>query len=203
VLRLPSSNQGWTKKAERIKCSAPLPENPADPLLMRMLVPAPYQVPEKKDKKKKGKEAESGLRHKGTSDAMFGGTEVPSSHEGDEDEEEEEEESNSPHRGRKKRRAASVDSGGGGVQKGEGIPLGWLGFGCRSHPQASPQGGYQEHGGAIPMESDDGGPDKSAPSRTLFQRPMWLRNRASNPLQMRGERPLRRRPPLIRRRQTL
>ena len=94
MLRLPSFNQGWTKKAERIKCPAPLPENLADPLLTRMLVPAPYQAPEKKAKKK-GKEAKGGLRRKGTSDAVSGDTEALSSHEGDEDDKEEEEESNS------------------------------------------------------------------------------------------------------------
>ena len=32
--------------------SSPLPEDPADALLMEMLVPAPYEVPEKKSKKK-------------------------------------------------------------------------------------------------------------------------------------------------------
>ena len=82
------------KKVERIKCPAPLPEDPAIPLLTKMLVPALYQALEKKAKKK-GKEARSGLRHKGTSDIMSEDTEVLSSHEGNEDEEEEEE-SNSP-----------------------------------------------------------------------------------------------------------
>ena len=62
-----------------------------------MLVPAPYQAPEKKAKKK-GKEARSGLRHKGTLDTASGNTEALSSHEGDEDEEEEEE-SDSPLKG--------------------------------------------------------------------------------------------------------
>ena len=108
MLSLPSLIQGWTKKAERIKCLAPLPEEPAIPLLTRMLVPALYQAPEKKDKKK-SKEAKGGLRRKGTSDAMSGDTKAPSSHEGDEDEEEEEAESDSPLKGRKKKRAASVD----------------------------------------------------------------------------------------------
>ena len=78
------------------------------PQLSKMLVLAPYQAPEKKAKKK-GKEAKSGLRRRGTSDAAPEDTEVLSSHEGDEDEEEEEEESNSPLKGRKKKRAASVD----------------------------------------------------------------------------------------------
>ena len=59
-----------------MKCPAPLPENTAEPLLMRMLVPAPYQAPVNKEKKKKGKEAEDGLHHKGTSGAMSRGTEV-------------------------------------------------------------------------------------------------------------------------------
>ena len=51
-----------------------------------MLVPAPYQAPEKKAKKK-SKEAKGGLRRKGTSDAVSRETEALSSHEGDEDEE--------------------------------------------------------------------------------------------------------------------
>ena len=42
-------------KAERIKCLAPLPEDPTTPQLTEMLVPAHYQAPEKKTKKKKGK----------------------------------------------------------------------------------------------------------------------------------------------------
>ena len=90
-----------------------------------MLVPAPYQAPEKKSKKK-GKEAKSGLRRKGTSDDMSGETEAPSSHEGDEDEEEEEEESNSPLKRRKKKMGGLRRRRGGGVQEGEDIPLGRL-----------------------------------------------------------------------------
>ena len=100
--------QVWTKKAERIKCPASLPEDPAIPLLTKMLVPTPYQAPEKKAKKK-GKEDKSGLHRKGTSDVVSEDTEALSSHEGDDDEQEEEEESNSPLKGGKKKRAASVD----------------------------------------------------------------------------------------------
>ena len=92
-------------KAERIKCLAPLPEDPAIPLLTKMLVPAPYQAPEKKAKKK-SKEAKGGLRCKGASDVVSEDTKTLSSH--DEDEEEEEE-SNSPLKGGKKKREASVD----------------------------------------------------------------------------------------------
>ena len=44
--------QGSTKKAEWIQCPALLPEEPAIPLLTEILVPAPYQAPEKKAKKK-------------------------------------------------------------------------------------------------------------------------------------------------------
>ena len=60
-----------------------------------MLVPAPYQAPEKKAKGK-GKEAKSGLRRKGASDVVSGDTRTLSS---PDEEEEEEEESNSPLRG--------------------------------------------------------------------------------------------------------
>ena len=91
--------QGWTTKAERIKCPAPLPEDPTIPLLTRMLVPVPYQAPEKKAKKK-SKEAKGGLRRKGASDIVSEDTKTLSSH--DEDEEEEEE-SNSPLRGERRR----------------------------------------------------------------------------------------------------
>ena len=86
-------------KADRIKCPAPLPEDPAEPRLMKMLVPVPYQAPEKKGKKK-AKEAKGGPRRRGPSDTVSGETEILSSHEGDEEEEEEEEaESDSPSRG--------------------------------------------------------------------------------------------------------
>ena len=67
--------QAWIAKAERIKCPASLPEDPAEPWLMKMLVPAPYQAPEKKAKKK-SKEAKGGLQHKGSSDAASGETGV-------------------------------------------------------------------------------------------------------------------------------
>ena len=107
MLNLPLILQGWTKKAEWIWCPALLLEDPAIPLLTKMLVPAPYQAPEKKAKKK-GKEARSGLRRKGTLDIASEDSEALSSHEGDEDKEEEEE-SNSPLKGGKKKRGASAD----------------------------------------------------------------------------------------------
>ena len=43
-----------------IRCSAPLPEGPLEPVLARMLEHAPYQVPSEEDKGR-NKEAESGL----------------------------------------------------------------------------------------------------------------------------------------------
>ena len=65
-------------------------------------------MPVKKDRKKWNKEAESGLHHEGTLDAMSGGTEAPSSHEGDENEDEDDEEEDNPlFKGKK--RAASAD----------------------------------------------------------------------------------------------
>ena len=70
--------QGWTKKAERIQCPAPLPEEPAMPLLTRMLVPAPYQALEKKAKKK-AKGTRDGLCRKGASDMTFEDTKTHSS----------------------------------------------------------------------------------------------------------------------------
>ena len=106
MLSFPSFNQGWTKKAERIKCPAPLPEDPATPQLTKMLVPVPYQALEKKAKKK-SKEAKGGLRHKGTSDVTSEDAETHSSPATDDDEEEEK--SNSPPEGGRKKRAASMN----------------------------------------------------------------------------------------------
>ena len=54
-------DQDWIKKAKMIRCSAPLPEGSADPVLARMLELAPYQAPSGEDKGG-NKEAESGPR---------------------------------------------------------------------------------------------------------------------------------------------
>ena len=85
-----------------------------------MLVPAPYQAPEKKAKKK-GKEAKNGPRRKGPSDTMSGEPEALSSHEGDEDEEEEE--GNPPLKGEEEKGGLHGPRGG-GDQEGEGPPRG-------------------------------------------------------------------------------
>ena len=55
--------QEYVETAERIDSPAPLPENPANDLLTKMLVPAPYNVPEKKAEKK-APGTQKGLRHK-------------------------------------------------------------------------------------------------------------------------------------------
>ena len=72
--------------AEQIDCLAPLPENPAIPFLTKMLVPVPYQAPEKKAEKK-AKETRSGLRRKGTSDATSEDAEAYSSPAAEDEEE--------------------------------------------------------------------------------------------------------------------
>ena len=90
--------QSWTKKAERIHCPAPLPEDPAIPLLTKMLVPAPYKVP-KKTAEKEDKKTRGGLRRRDTSDTIPEGSDARSASEEDKKEEEDE----SPAGGRRKR----------------------------------------------------------------------------------------------------
>ena len=70
---------------ERIYSPALLPEDPEILLLMKMLVPAPYQAPEKK-----AKGTRSSLRRKGTSDVTSEDAKAHSSVAEDDDEEEEE-----------------------------------------------------------------------------------------------------------------
>ena len=70
-----------------------------------MLVPVPYQAPEKKAKKKT-KRGRSSLRRKGALDVTSEDNETHSS--AAEDDDEEEEESNSPPEGGRKMRAAST-----------------------------------------------------------------------------------------------
>ena len=86
----------------RIHCPATLPEEPAGPLLTKMLVPAPYEE-QKKEASKKAKETRSGLRRRGASDTK---SEDSSNHPSSEDEEEEGEDE-SPAGGWKKRTASS------------------------------------------------------------------------------------------------
>ena len=87
---------------ERIHCPAPLPEEPAGPLLTKMLVPAPYEAP-KKEASKKVKKTRSGLRHREASDAKSeDSSDAPSSEDKEEEAEEDE-----PHSEGGKKRAAS------------------------------------------------------------------------------------------------
>ena len=93
---------------ERIHCPAPLPEEPAGPLLTKMLVPAPYKAP-KKEASKKVKKTRGGLRHREASDAK---SEDSSDDPSSEDEEEEAEE-DEPHSdgGRKRTASTSLEAG--------------------------------------------------------------------------------------------
>ena len=101
------------RAAERIDCLAPLPEDPASTLLTEMLVPAPYEAPEKKAKKKAAG-TRKGLRHEVVSESSSDNTETPSS-----PEEKEEKEENSPHpAGGDKKRKATPSGEAEGSKKG-------------------------------------------------------------------------------------
>ena len=68
-------------KAERIRCSAPLPEGSADPVLTRMLAPAPYQVLAREDKEE-GEGAQGGLHSRGMPGALSGEIGTPTFEDG-------------------------------------------------------------------------------------------------------------------------
>lgn len=99
---------------ERIHCPAPLPEEPAGPLLTKMLVPAPYEAP-KKETSKRVKKTRSGLRRREASDAK---SEDSSDDPSSEDEEEEAEE-DEPHSGGGKKRTASTSLEAGSPKRGK------------------------------------------------------------------------------------
>ena len=101
----------------QINYPAPLPEGPADARLAKLLVPAPYVVPEKKAAKKATGTRKS-ARRQGVSDPSSDGSEAHSSHE---DKEEEEETSPPPAGGEKKRKAA-LSREAGGSKKGKTLP---------------------------------------------------------------------------------
>ena len=73
--------------AGQIDCPAPLLEGPADALLMEMLTPAPYKVPEKT---KKAKGTRKSSRCQGLSDLSSNNSAVHSSHEDEEEDEDDE-----------------------------------------------------------------------------------------------------------------
>ena len=78
--------QDYVETAERIDRPAPLPESPANDLLTKMLVLAPYKGPEKKADKKAPR-TRKGLRRK-VAQASSEDDEAHSSPEGEEEEEE-------------------------------------------------------------------------------------------------------------------
>ena len=94
--------------SEQINCPARQPEDPADALLTEMRTPAPYEVPEKKIKKKATGTRKSSRRQV-VSNSSFDNSEMHSSREN----EEEEREVPSPAGGEKKRKAAPTGEAGG------------------------------------------------------------------------------------------
>ena len=101
----------------QINCPAPLPEGPADARLAKLLVPAPYVVPEKKAKKKATGTRKSARRQE-VSDSSSDDSKAHSSHE---DEEEEGETPPSPAGEGKKRKAAPTGEAE-GSKKGKTLP---------------------------------------------------------------------------------
>ena len=72
------SFQGWIKKAERIRYSAPLPEDSASPILARMLVRAPYHATVEEENERSGG-AKGGFHPGGKPHIVSGETRAPSS----------------------------------------------------------------------------------------------------------------------------
>ena len=97
----------------QINCPAPLPEGPADARLAKLLVPAPYVVPEKKATRTR-----KSARRLGVSDSS---SDDSKTHPSREDEEEEEETSPPPAGGEKKRKATLTGEAE-GSKKGKTLP---------------------------------------------------------------------------------
>ena len=102
-----------------------------------MLVPAPYQSPEKKAKKK-AKGVRSGPRRKGTSDVTSEDDEAHSFVPEDNDEEEEEE-NNPPPEEKKKKRAALAHPEAKAPKKGKGAPAVNTAWDVDSSPERRPR----------------------------------------------------------------
>ena len=101
----------------QINCPAPLPEGPTDARLARLLVPAPYVVPEKKVKKKATGTQKSARRPE-VSDSSSDESKTHSSRE----DEEEEEETPPPPAGEGKKRKATLTGEAEGSKKGKTLP---------------------------------------------------------------------------------
>ena len=94
-----------------------MPEDPADARLAKLLVPAPYVVPEKKAKKKATGTRKSARRLE-VSDPSSDDSKTHSSHE----DEEEEEETSPPPAGEGKKRKAAPTGEAEGSKKGKTLP---------------------------------------------------------------------------------
>ena len=94
-----------------------MPEDPADARLAKLLVPAPYVVPENKATKKATGTRKSARRQEVSGSSSDGSKE----HSSREDEEEEEENSPPPAGGEKKRKVALFGEAG-GSKKGKTLP---------------------------------------------------------------------------------
>ena len=79
-----SPSQEWLNKAKDFKSPAPQPEDPRSPLLLEMLVVAPYKAPEKREKKKTGR---AGLRTRDQLEAESEETHASSNQEEEEEHE--------------------------------------------------------------------------------------------------------------------
>jgi len=104
-------------KSGQINCPAPLPEDPANARLVKLLVPAPYVVPEKKVKKKATGTRKSARRPE-VSDPSSDESKTHSSRE----DEEEEEETPPPPAGEGKKRKAAPTGEAEGTKKGKPLP---------------------------------------------------------------------------------
>ena len=104
-------------KSEQLDCPAPLPEDPANARLAKLLVPAPYVVPEKKAKKKATGTRKSARRQ----EVLDSSSEDSKAHSSREDEEEEEVTSPPLVGGEKKRKDAPTGEAE-GSKKGKTLP---------------------------------------------------------------------------------
>ena len=103
---------------EQIQCPAPLPEEPAGPLLTKMLVPAPYKAP-KKEAPKQVKKTRSGLRCCEAPDTRSEGSSDARSSEDEEEDAEEDE----PHSTGEKKCATSPSLEAESPKRRRGSPL--------------------------------------------------------------------------------
>ena len=99
--------------SEQINCPVPLPEDPADALLMEMRTPTPYEVPGKTKKKAKGTRKSS--RRQVVSDSLSDNSTTHSS-----PEDEEEDEDAPPSAGGDKKRKVAPTGGAKGPRR-EGL----------------------------------------------------------------------------------